>query len=127
LPKFARALRDDHVRFGDALQTRGNIRPTHNAYPERHPIRSGRNDTAGGNTHSRLQRASGFNWPTATINSSQPVPPAQGHLHGPGDSRSRLDTVAHVLRYEAAEALNYLGYTLLPRNDLANLRVHARG
>jgi hypothetical protein len=62
--KFARALRDDdHVRFGDALQTRGNIR----GLTDNRLLLSGtrsdqvaNDDQAGGNTHSRLQRSIGL-------------------------------------------------------------------
>jgi hypothetical protein len=64
LPRSLRALRDeDHVRFGDALQTRGKIR---GLTDNRLLLRSTRSDKIadydqpGGNAHAGLQGSAGL-------------------------------------------------------------------
>ena len=131
--ELSRALGDDHaVRLGNALQARRKVR---RLADDCLLLRSARPDQVaddhqpGRNADTGLQGRVGLQ---ATYCRDQLQPRPHRSL-GVVLVRLRIaevdqDAVAHVLRYEAAEATHGLGDALLiGRNDLAEVfRVHAR-
>ena len=131
--ELSRALSDDHrVRLGNALQTCRKVR---RLADNRLLLSSTRSDQIadydqpGGNAHAGLQWSAGLQ-PAHRLDQLQPRPyrPLGVVLVGLRVAEVDQHAVAHVLRYEPAEALHSLGDALLiGGNDLAQvLRVHAR-
>ena len=122
---------DDAVRLCNALQARRKVRRL--AYDGLLLRSAGADQIADDHkarcdAYTRLERRVGLQGAYGS-NQLQPCPhrPLCVVLVGLGIAEVDQDTIAHVLRYKAAEALHGLGDALLiGRNDLAEvLRVHA--
>ena len=131
--ELSRALSDDHrVRLGNALQTCRKVRRLADNAVLLRRTRSDQiadYDQPSGNAYTGLQWSTGLQ-PADRLDQLQPRPyrPLGVILMGLRIAEVHQHAVAHVLRYEPAEALHSLGDALLiGRNDLAQvLRVHAR-
>ena len=130
--ELSRALGDDdRVRLGNALQTRREVRRLADDRLLLSRTRSDQiadYDQPGGNADAGLQWSTGLQ-PAHRFDQLQPRPyrPLGVVLMGLRIAEVDEHAVAHVLRYEPAEALHSLGDALLiGGNDLAQvLRVHA--